>query len=398
MRRRGDVGRFGQVLVSNKYDGRSREKPKRVMKMSPARSKDMVKPLPRAVASIRDLHPGYFAFVMATGIISTGTFLLGPTWLSRLLLVLAAIGFLVLIAALLLRLIFFRSNVAADIKAPERVFGFFTIVAGMDVLGVRLEAAGHPFATVILAVCAVAVWIALTYGVPASLFLARQRDSVVGGVNGSWLIWVVATQSLSIAASVLISVWASRAGLLAPIAVGLWSVGLVLYLLLVSMIMVRLLTVTMTPDALGPPYWILMGATAISVLAGAHILSLPGTLPVLRATAGFVEGFTFALWAFGTWWIPFLIVLGFWRHVRRRWPLSYEPTLWSMVFPLGMYSVATLSFGKVADLNFMEPLSRFMIWVAVAAWTWVAVVFIIRLARRTDRTASESSADLTIEV
>jgi tellurite resistance protein TehA-like permease len=27
------------------------------------------------------------------------------------------------------------------------------------------------------------------------------------------------------------------------------------------------------------------------------------------------------------------------------WPLTYEPTLWSVVFPLGMYSVATLSFG-----------------------------------------------------
>ena len=56
----------------------------------------------------------------------------------------------------------------------------------------------------------------------------------------------------------------------------------------------------------------------------------------------------FTLWAFGTWWIPLLIVLGLWRHVRRHWPLSYEPTLWSVVFPLGMYSVATLSFGKVA--------------------------------------------------
>ena len=37
-----------------------------------------------------------------------------------------------------------------------------------------------------------------------------------------------------------------------------------------------------------------------------------------------------------------------------------------MVFPLGMYSVATLSFGKAAHLAFMEPLARFMLWVAVA--------------------------------
>ena len=125
-----------------------------------------------------------------------------------------------------------------------------------------------------------------------------------------------------------------------------------------------------------------MGATAITVLAGARILNLPAALPVTRATAGFVEGFSFTLWAFGTWWIPLLLVLGLWRHVRRHWPFSYEPTLWSVVFPLGMYSVATLSFGKVAHLSFMEPLSRFMLWVAVAAWVVVAVAFLVRLARR----------------
>jgi hypothetical protein len=42
-------------------------------------------------------------------------------------------------------------------------------------------------------------------------------------------------------------------GLLAPAAVGLWSVGLVLYLLLVSLILLRWLTVAMTPATLGPP-------------------------------------------------------------------------------------------------------------------------------------------------
>jgi tellurite resistance protein TehA-like permease len=75
-------------------------------------------------------------------------------------------------------------------------------------------------------------------------------------------------------------------------------------------------------------------------------------------------------------------VLGLWRHVRRHWPLSYEPTLWSVVFPLGMYSVATLSFGAAAHIGFMEPLSRFMLWVAVAAWVAVATAFGIQLARR----------------
>ena len=342
----------------------------------------------RAAAAVRDLHPGYFAYVMATGIISTGTFLLGPSWLSLALLAAASAGLLVLASALAARLAFFRPNVAADIQAPDRVFGFFTITAGLDVLGVRLALAGHPMATAILAAIATAVWLILTYGVPASLMIARVGDSVLGGVNGSWLLWIVATQSLSIAAAVLVSAWPSQSSLLAPVATGLWCVGLLLYLMVVALILLRWLTVPMTPATLGPPYWILMGATAISVLAGARDLALPASIPVVRATAGFVEGFTFALWAFGTWWIPLLVILGLWRHVRRHWPLTYEPTLWSVVFPLGMYSVATLTFGKAAHLGFMEPLARFMLWAAVAAWALVAAAFLARLARHPAEPAS----------
>jgi tellurite resistance protein TehA-like permease len=333
----------------------------------------------RTATAVQSLSPGYFPFVMATSIISTGSFLLGPSWLSRVLLVIASAGLAVLIVALAIQLVFFRPSVVAGFHDPGRVFGFFAISAGMDVLGIRLAAAGHPLATAILACVAAAMWFVLTYGVPASLLVARPHASAVDDVNGTWLLWVVATMSLSVVASTLVPAWPSQSGLLSPVAVGLWSVGLVLYLLLVSLILLHWLTVPMTPQTLTPPYWILMGATAIIVLAGARILGLPAALPAVKAAAGFVEGFSFALWAFGTWWIPLLVVLGIWRHVRSHWPLTYEPALWSVVFPLGMYSVATLTFGKVTHLAFMEPLSRFMLWVAVAAWIAVAAALVARI-------------------
>lgn len=337
------------------------------------------RPMGSIARSIQRLHPGYFAFVMATGIISTGTDLLGPDWLSQALLAIGAAGFVLLSLALVLRVLFFRSAVVADLRAPERVFGFFTVVAGMNVLGVRLAISGHPLLTAILAGVAAVIWLILTYGVPATLVLLRDSDSVVRGVNGSWLVWVVATQSVSTAASSLITAWPSSAATFEPIAVALWGIGLVLYLVLIVLIVFRWLSIVVTPAELGPPYWILMGATAITVLAAARILATPHNLPVYRATAGFIEGATFVLWAFGTWWVPFLIVLGLWRHVGRHWSIAYEPTLWSMVFPLGMYSVATLSFGKVTGISFMKPVSQFMIWVAVVVWALVALSFIVRV-------------------
>jgi tellurite resistance protein TehA-like permease len=348
------------------------------------------RPASPAAAAVRDLNPGYFAFVMATGIISTGTFLLGPSWLSRTLLVAACAGLVVLGAALAARLWFFRAEVAADVNAPDRVFGFFTIIAGLDVLGVRFAFAGHPVVTAVLGGLGAAVWLILNYGVPASLLLARTRDSVLGGVNGTWLLWIVATQSLALTAATLVAAWPSQSTLLATFAIGLWCVGLVLYLMVVTLIMLRWLTVPMTPATAGSPYWILMGATAISVLAAARDLGLPADISVLRDTAGFIEGFAFTLWAFGTWWVPLLIILGFWRHVRRHWPLTYEPALWSVVFPLGMYSVATLTFGKVAHLTFMEGLAHVVLWVAVAGWVLVAVAFLVQLARHLKEPPSQA--------
>src|SRR5215469_11680111 len=124
---------------------------------------------------IRDLDPGYFAFVMATGIIATGAFTLGPSWLSTTLLVVASAGFSILAGALVIWLARYRSRVAAELQAPERVFGFFAISASCDVLGARYAAAGHPMVTTVLACAAGLVWFGLTYAVPASLLLARQH-------------------------------------------------------------------------------------------------------------------------------------------------------------------------------------------------------------------------------
>src|SRR5215469_17164584 len=170
--------------------------------MNTATSRSQPGPLGRATTVIRDLNPGGFALVMATGIISTGTFLLGPSWLSQALLVIASVGFVVLVVALVIWLVRCRSRAVAEFQAPERVFGFFAISASCDLLGARFAAAGHPMVTTVLACVAAVVWLMLTYGVPASLLLARPRDSVLG-IDGTWLLWVVATQSLSIDAATL---------------------------------------------------------------------------------------------------------------------------------------------------------------------------------------------------
>jgi tellurite resistance protein TehA-like permease len=62
-------------------------------------------------------------------------------------------------------------------------------------------------------------------------------------------------------------------------------------------------------------------------------------------------------------------LLGIWKHGLHRVPLRYTTTLWSMLFPLGMYAVASHRLSLVGQVPALQSLSRAMVWVALAAWT-----------------------------
>ncbi len=313
---------------------------------------------------VRGLHPGAFAFVMATGILSTATLEMGPAVLSAVLLVMAVVGYVVLCLLTAWRLVRFWPRLVEDASAPDRAFALFTFVAASNVLASRLLALGQLVPTEILGLVGAAAWLTLTYAIPARL-VTRPEGIEFGEANGTWLIWVVGTQSVAIVSASLVQrlPWA-KAGL-AFAATSLWGLGVVLYLLLITIILARLLFQELRPEALIPPYWITMGATAITVFAASRLLAVRSLLPV---APDFVRDTAVLLWAFGSWWIPLLVLLGVWRHVLCRVPLRYEPTLWSMIFPLGMYAAASWSFGLAAGLGALGAIARGEIWVALCAW------------------------------
>jgi tellurite resistance protein TehA-like permease len=326
-------------------------------------------------AWIEELDPGYFALVMASGIISVGADLAGRPVLSRIALGITAAGFVVLLAAYAARLVLYPARVRASLKVPGTAMGYFTLVAGADVAAVRVLMSGHSAVALGLAAGAGVAWLALTYGLPWSVVVSA-RHPVLGEINGTWLIWVVATQSLSVVASALTAndPWPPLEPALGPVAVVFWGVGVMLYLVLIAIIFLRLLLVEVTAAEMGPAYWIAMGATAISVRAAAGILAMHDRAGAAleHGLRPFVLGLSVVLWSFGTWWIPLLVLFGVWRHGLRRYPLAYEPRLWSVVFPLGMYTVASYTLGHAGPgLGFMASIARVWVWVGTAAWVGV---------------------------
>lgn len=325
----------------------------------------------RVSGLVERLTPGYFALVMASGIISVGLNLVGFRGLSLALLVVCLAAFVALLALNLWRFVAHRQAMVDDFRDPKRAFGFFTFVAGTNVLGTRVAAEGWYDATAWLLAVSFLVWLVLGYVIPWSAVLGRSERPVVALANGTWFIWVVASQSVAVSAATLEVVFTDARQYLAVLAVFSWSVGVFLYVASAIIVSLRIMLYELDPRDFDPPYWVSMGAVAITVVAGARIVEMDSA-PMVDATRGLIAGLSVVFWAFATWLIPVLVAAGVWRHQVRKVPLVYVPTLWSMVFPLGMYAVAGIYLGRADRLPIVEAIGSGWLWVAVAAW---AIVF-----------------------
>nr|WP_300142765.1 tellurite resistance/C4-dicarboxylate transporter family protein [Propionicimonas sp.] len=330
--------------------------------------------------AVANLTPGYFALVMATCIVSIGVQANGLTGLSLVLMWLAVASYVVLLAATVWRAVAFPAELRADFMDPRRGFGFFTFVAGTDVLGTRIAGTGRYDLALGLLVVGGLAWFVLGYIVPWTAVLGRENRPVVADANGTWFIWVVASQSVAVLAAALEPAVETGRRELALLAICSWSVGVILYAAVGIFVAARLLLYPLRPTDLTPPYWVAMGATAITVVAGARIVEMADA-PMVLATRGLIAGTSVVFWAFGSWLILPLIAAGWWRHVVHRVPLRYEPTLWSMVFPLGMYGVAGQYLGAADHLPIVEGVGRSETWVALAVWAVTFVAMLVHLGR-----------------
>jgi tellurite resistance protein TehA-like permease len=171
------------------------------------------------------------------------------------------------------------------------------------------------------------------------------------------------------------------------VALSMWLWGGMLYIWIVALIFYRYMFFRFSPADLAPPYWINMGAMAISTLAGALLITASPDAPFLESMQPFLEGFTVFYWATGTWWIPMIAILAVWRYGFRRQPFTYDPLYWGAVFPLGMYAVGTYEMEHAMGFDFLDPIPHVFFAIALAAWLATAVG-LARSLRRDPRAPS----------
>ena len=112
---------------------------------------------------LHEMYPGYFALVMATGIVSNAFFYLSHDGLSDVLFAITLVAFPILLACFVVRVLTWPRAVWRDLVDPRLVFTFFTLVAAFDVVGLQLHLRGQDHVALGLWLGALTAWVALGY-------------------------------------------------------------------------------------------------------------------------------------------------------------------------------------------------------------------------------------------
>ncbi|OBF50329.1 C4-dicarboxylate ABC transporter [Mycobacterium sp. 852002-53434_SCH5985345] len=319
-----------------------------------------------------NVSPDAFAAVMATGILSTAAKDHQYTSTSNALSVIALLAWAVLVALAVVLATAKRRLLPWGLAELENSLPLFTFVAACAVLCNRLSSA-HPLILPVLGAIAGSAWLGLALSSLRNLATQRltaSRDQV----HGAWLLFSVATSGLAIVAAKLASSTGHGQWLIA--AVVTWVLALAIYIAMTALIVWRAVDERLDREGFQPDTWILMGALAIAVVAGHEIhVQAPNWL------AAGVFAIMLTAWAAATLWIPPLIYFGLHRVEQRPKLLRFTGSWWTLVFPLGMYSVAINMIASEANMRSLHTVALVFFWDALLAWSIVAIAGLLRIPR-----------------
>ena len=335
---------------------------------------------------MRDLHPGWFASVMGTGILAVASYD-NPGGVARLQTTAHGVGFAVAVLAYLLgavllvayalRWVRHTGACRADLRHPVLGAMHATLPAGLLVLSVMTSVVGPGLLPAAVVVPLAATLVALGAAIGLVLGVAFAYTLFTGevapaSVNGGWFIPPVVTIIIPVAlASLVPHVGAGAARLLLAAGYATFGMGFVLFLLTLGLLFARLILHPLPPAALAPTVWIALGPVGVGALAALALAR--ATAAATPATAGAVGTvsllFASTLWGFGLWWLGIAAALLV-RYMRAG-GFTFHLGWWAFTFPLGAFTVATLTIARAWQTPALDTLAA-LLYLGVLTF-WVVV-------------------------
>lgn len=348
-----------------------------------------------ALSRLGGFHPGWFGSVMGTAIVSIAVSrnpgniaaLASPTRVfAQVMAVIATALAVVLIVPYLARLFLHRDAALADLRDPVAGALYSTLPGGILVLSATAVAVGPSVmapATVrdiVAGLDWVGVPLALLMSVLFAQVLFLRAGFELERVNGGWFIPPVVNIIVPLVLTPLVpgsSPATARALLLTSYA--FWGMGFFLYLLILVMLFHRLVVHPLPQAGLAPSLWIGLGPIGVGALAAMN-MAVAGT-PMFGTSSATLELVSrliaTALWGFGAWWLIAAVVLLI--YYLRRGPFPYGIGWWGFTFPLGAYSVATLTLARSWGLSGLEDAGAALFVLLVIFWLIVVAGTLLAL-------------------
>ena len=347
---------------------------------------------------LRSFHPGWFGAVMGTAIVGVGAFM-NPGGVAAFQAPLRVVGiaFAILAYALfialgipyVLRWVHHPDAAWKDLQHPILGGLYGTFPGGILVLAVTTAAIGPAVLpadavfAIVASLAAIGTLLAFAISVVFAYILFVTPGVNVENANGGWFIPPVVNIIIPMALLPLLPrADADTARLLLVASYAAWGIGFFLFLMVASLLYDRLVYHPLPAAPHAPSLWIGLGPIGVGSLAllrmaqvGAGVwIGDPATSSgsELSAAVNALSSIgALALWGFGIWWLAAAILLL--RKYLRTSGLPYGIGWWAFTFPLGAYTVDTLTLARAWKVGALEGFGLLLFILLAAFWLVVTV-------------------------
>lgn len=271
----------------------------------------------------------------------------------------------------------YRADARAELRDPMLGALHATLPGGLLVLAVMTASVGPALFSeaVVVAVVAVLAGVGAVLGVVIGLVFTYELfvgERPASAVNGGWFIPPVVTIIIPMALTALMGhVSGAVARSLLVLGYAAYGLGIVVFVLTLALLYGRLVLQSLPPAPLAPTLWIVLGPVGVGALAPISLAAVSG--PYLGESAGAVGAVSLlggtALWGFGLFWLALSTSLLI-RYLRAG-GVPFHLGWWAFTFPLGAYTVATITLARAWQSTVLEAFGALLYLVLVAFWVVV---------------------------